>query len=284
MLAAQKLTVRRGRHIVLRDVSVEVRPGVLTAVVGPNGAGKSTLLGALTGVLPTERGEITLGKQPTGGIARRAFARQVSVLQQRFHSAFAFKAFEIVAMGRSPFEGQETGAIAARLIGEAVAATEVGHLVDRPCNHLSGGELQRVFLARALAQLMPLPAEPPRHLLLDEPTASLDLRHQAGTLALARAVSRQGVGVLAVLHDLNLAAMFADQILVLQQGRVAALGMPADVLTTEVLAPVYGAPLSVFPDPATGRPVVLPAFPAGLLGAGFGNIQSQIETAEKVRQ
>lgn len=261
MLMAEGISVRRGIRLMLRELSIAVQPGRLTAVVGPNGAGKSTLLAALTGLVAAEQGAVTLKGQAIATIPRRAFARKVSVLQQRFHSTFSFKSFEIVALGRIPYEGQESGAAVARYVAGAMAATDTAHLADQPCDRLSGGEQQRVFLARAIAQIMPLPAEEPRYLLLDEPTASLDLRHQAATLAFARDVAAQGAGVLAVLHDLNLAAAYADEIVVLADGCLAAQGKPPDVLTAEILTPVYRAPLSIFPDPETGRPVVLSADP-----------------------
>lgn len=261
MLAANNVAVSRGGRPVLNGLSMAVQPGRLTAVVGPNGAGKSTLLAALTGLIPFERGSITLDGQAIGAITRQDFARKVSVLQQRFHSTFPFRSFEIVALGRMPHEGRESATATAHHVASAMAATDTTHLADKPCDRLSGGEQQRVFLARAIAQIMPLPSDTPRYLLLDEPTASLDLRHQATTLAFARDVAAQGAGVLAVLHDLNLAAAYADEILVLADGSVAARGAAADVLTAEILSPVYRAPLTIFSEPQTGRPVVLPADP-----------------------
>jgi iron complex transport system ATP-binding protein len=262
MLQANAISVRRGARMVLDDITVAVRPGSLVAVVGPNGAGKSTLVAALTHLLPLEQGSVTLDGSDLHRLDRRTCARKMSVMQQRFHTTFPFKAYEIVAMGRTPFEGLEPAAAAARHVSSAMAATGTEAFAERNCHTLSGGELQRVYLARALAQLMPLPADEPRYLLLDEPTASLDLRHQSQTLSFARGVARQGVGVLAVLHDLNLAALFADEIILLEAGRIAARGRPATVLTHDVLSPVYGPALSVFTDPASGRPVVLPGDPA----------------------
>lgn len=262
MLSAHGISVQRGGRTVLDDASVSIDTGSLVAVVGPNGAGKSTLVAALTGLLPLAGGEIAFDGDCLARFPRRTFAKRVSVMQQRFHATFPFKAWEIVAMGRTPYEGLEPAADAALHVEAAMEATGTSLFAERTCHTLSGGELQRVYLARALAQLMPLPAKEARYLLLDEPTASLDLRHQAASLAFARDVAHQGVGVLAVLHDLNLASLFADHVILLEAGRVVAHGTPAEVLTRDVLAPVYGQALSVFADPDSGRPVVLPADPA----------------------
>ena len=285
MMAADTISVRRGGRLVLNRLSIAVRPGKLTVVVGPNGAGKSTLMAALTGLVQPEQGTVTLDGQSIGAIPRKDFARRVSVLQQRFHSTFPFKSFEIVALGRMPHEGRESQTAVARYVSAAMSATETTHLADQPCDRLSGGEQQRVFLARAIAQIMPLPAEQPRYLLLDEPTASLDLRHQAATLAFAKDVAAAGAGVLAVLHDLNLAATYADEIAVLADGSVAARGTAEEVLTAEILTPVYRAPLSVFPDPETGRPVVLPADPriASGPGAAAGSFRTDADTLSSRR-
>lgn len=262
MLTGTDLRVRRGERWTLDGVNISIKPGVLTAIVGPNGAGKSTLLAALTGLAPLETGLVELDGAPLQTIGRKAIARRVSVLQQQFRSTFPFKAFEIVAMGRSPHQGYESSADAARLIETALAAADVAHLADRPIDRLSGGERQRVFLARALAQILPFPADPSRFLLLDEPTASLDLRHQATTLSFARSIAHQGAGVLCILHDLNLAARFADEVMILHDGAVAAFGSPEAVFTGRVLQSIYGPGLTVFPEPGTGRPVVLPNAPS----------------------
>ena len=261
MLRARDIVVRRGGRVVLDHVSMDVRPGVVSAVVGPNGAGKSTLVAALTDLARPTHGEVTLDEAPLHRMPRKDVAKRIAVLQQQFRSTFPFRAHEIVALGRAPYQGRETSTTAAALVEQAMTASDVAHLADRPVNRLSGGERQRVFLARALAQILPLPAEPARYLLLDEPTASLDLRHQTATLSFARAVATAGAGVVCVLHDLNLAARFADEVLVLQDGRAVALGAPDDVLTAPTLTPVYGPRLSVFRDPADGRPVVLAGGP-----------------------
>jgi len=265
MLAGENLKVRRGGRLALNAVSVQARPGAVTAVVGPNGAGKSTLIAGLTGLLPLEGGRATLDGTPLSQFKRQTVARRVAVLPQQYRATFPFKAFEIVAMGRSPYEGMESDAEAARHVEAALYAADVAHLADRPIDRLSGGERQRVFLARALAQILPLPTTAEaRYLLLDEPTASLDLRHQTIALDFARKAARDGAGVLTVLHDLNLAARFADDAIVMSEGVVAARGAPADIFNGDVLRPIYGAGISIFSEPADGKPVVLPAGPNAL--------------------
>ncbi len=258
MLVGTSISVRRGGRRTLDRASIQVVPGKVTAIVGPNGAGKSTLLQALTGRVRLETGSVALDGAPLASLARPDIARRVSILQQHYQSVFAFRAFEIVAMGRAPHEGHESKAAAAGYVEQAMAEAGVLDLADRPSNQLSGGERQRVFLARALAQILPLHAGVPRYLLLDEPTSSLDLRHQRSTLGFARQIAAGGVGVLTVLHDLNLTARFADEALVLQDGALVAAGPPASIFTEQTIRQVYGPGLTVFPDPQSGAPVVLP--------------------------
>lgn len=258
MLEGSDLRVRRGGRRTLDGVDVRIIPGQVTAVVGPNGAGKSTLLQALTGRLGLETGAVSIDGDALADLSRPDIARRISVLQQHFQTTFAFRAYEIVAMGRAPHEGRETRDTAARIVEDAMAAAGVMDLADRRADQLSGGERQRIFLARALAQIMPLQAAAARYLLLDEPTASLDLRHQRSTLAFAREIAANGAGVLCVLHDLNLAARFADHAIVLLNGAVAAAGRPAAIFNERVISRVYGPDLSIFADPLSGAPVILP--------------------------
>lgn len=257
MLMGENLRVRRGDRWTLDGVGIRIRTGIVTAVVGPNGAGKSTLLAALTGRLHLETGRVQVDATPFENLTRQDIAQRIAVMQQQTRSTFPFKAFEIVAMGRAPHDGRETAAARARLVEDAMRAAGVLQLADRPCDRISGGERQRVYLARALAQIMPLPPSGPRYLLLDEPTSSLDLRYQAMTLKFARTAAMAGVGVLAILHDLNLAARFADEVLILDRGASAAFGKPVDVFTDRVLRPIYGDGLTIFNAPS-GEPVILP--------------------------
>jgi len=258
MLEGLDLRIRRGGRWTLDGVDVRIIPGQVTAVVGPNGAGKSTLLQALTGRLRLETGAISIDGDALSNVSRPDIARRISVLQQHFQTTFAFRAYEIVAMGRAPHEGRESRESSAQIVEDAMAAAGVADLADRRADQLSGGERQRIFLARALAQIMPLRGTNARYLLLDEPTASLDLRHQRSTLAFAREIAANGAGVLCVLHDLNLAARFADHAIVLSNGCAVASGPPAAVFNDRTISRVYGPDLSIFPDPETGTPVILP--------------------------
>ena len=247
---------------VLDDVSGCVWPGVLTGVLGPNGSGKSTLVRTLSRVLRPQSGAVLLDETDTDAprnlyrdrTARDA-ARNIGVVPQSASVQMEFTVREIVAMGRAPHQSTRLFAPPdprdAVLVAEAMAVAGVTELAGRTASELSGGEWQRVLLARALAQDTDV-------LLLDEPTAHLDLRHQQDVLALARRLAHdQHKAVLAVLHDLNLAAAYCDYLYVLHGGRVAAEGTPTDVLTPALLRDVYGVRAAILPHPLTGRPLVL---------------------------
>jgi iron complex transport system ATP-binding protein len=232
---------------------MEVPDGSLYAVLGPNGSGKSTLMKALLGVLPVAAGGVSVDERPTAAWSRGELARAVGVVPQAEAIAFPLKVREMVAMGRYPHLGplgseRDADRVA---IARALEQCEVSDLAERDVMTLSGGELQRARIARALAQQ-------PRALVLDEPTASLDIRHEMAILELLRSSSDAGMTVLVVTHGLDLAARFADRMLLLAKGRVAAEGVPADVLRSDVLEEVYRWPIAVQEDPATGTPRVTP--------------------------
>lgn len=246
MLQAHDVFVSvRGRPL-LEAVSLDVIPGQLTVIVGPNGAGKSTLLKTLSGEIVPQSGSVLLDGRPLPAWSIEELARQRAVLPQTPELAFAFRVWDAVALGRYPHRHHATRERDDMAIMAAMHATDTNTFAARDCMTLSGGEQQRVHLARALAQI----AEPtqnlqPRFLLLDEPTSSLDLFHQHAILAKARAVARTGIGVVAVLHDLNLAAAFADQIAALWRGRIDGLGAPEQVLTAERIGRVWQVPCCV---------------------------------------
>jgi iron complex transport system ATP-binding protein len=242
MIAAESVTVVRGGRALLDRVSMALRRGEVLAVLGPNGAGKSTLLRVLSGELRADSGCVTLENVPIDRIQPRALARRRAVLPQHASVAFAMTARAVAALGRLPHDG-DGGAVAA-----ALRQADVAHLADRLYPTLSGGEQQRVHLARVLAQL----AGPEgAYLFLDEPVAALDIAHQLAICALARERARNGIGVLIVLHDLNLAARVADRVLLLRGGRLHALGPPDATLRPETLEPVFGVRL-------IERPALLP--------------------------
>lgn len=233
MIEVESLHVRRGEREVLRDVTFDLAAGECVAVVGPNGSGKSTLLAALAGDLPFT-GSARIDGAPVGGNQ----ARLRAVMTQQTDIAFGFTVREVVAMARAPWRGVADAAEDERAVAEAVAAGDIGHLLDRGVQGLSGGELARVAFARILAQTTPV-------LLLDEPTAALDLKHQVGVLGVVRQRVSAGSAVLIVLHDLTLAGVVADRVLVLDDGVVEAFGPPRDVLVPDVLSRVYGIDVDV---------------------------------------
>lgn len=265
MLQATRLTVRRGRRCLLDGLSLTLRPGEIVAVVGPNGAGKSTLLRVLSGELKPDGGRVTLNHRPLERWPLKQLARMRAVLPQSSTLAFAFRVLEVVQMGRSPHRSMVSAARDREIALAALEAVDAIHLAERIYTTLSGGERQRVQLARVLAQIWE-PVDTPRYLLLDEPVSALDPAHQHHLLDLARHFSRQrNLGVLAVLHDLNLAGWYADRIAVIQNGRLVADGTPAEVLTPERIAGVFSLGVDTLPHPRDpSRPlVVVPGNTAG---------------------
>jgi iron complex transport system ATP-binding protein len=259
MLALDRVTVRLGGRNVLREVSLQVPPGELVALVGPNGAGKSTALGVLAGDLRPTQGAARLDGQPLPALSPVALAQRRAVLPQQGGLLFDFTVAEVVALGRAPHAGRSTARQDAAVVRTALATTGLNGFAARRYTGLSGGERARVHFARVLAQLWD--AEGPCYLLLDEPTAALDLAHQQQALALAGAWARNGFGVLAVLHDLSLAAQHADRMVLLCDGTVLAEGHPTEVVTPANIDRAYGIEAVVNPHPEEGHPVVMPRAP-----------------------
>ncbi len=241
--------------VALRDVSLQVGVGEMLGLVGPNGSGKTTLIRAVTKVVSPVSGGVRLCGADVGSLSQVEVARRVAVVPQEPLLPEAFTALECVLMGRTPhlrlLENEGAGDFEAAR--QAMVRTDTWELAERPVGELSGGERQRVVVARALAQETPV-------LLLDEPTAHLDIGHQASVLGLMRALCREeGKAVLAVVHDLTLAAAYCDRLVMLGAGgTVAAEGSAGEILRPELLAEAYGARVEVFPHPRTGRPVVAP--------------------------
>ncbi|MEV0366109.1 heme ABC transporter ATP-binding protein [Nocardia fusca] len=244
-----------GTRRVLDDVDFEVAAGEVVALVGPNGAGKSTLLAVLAGELDPGGGSVELDGHPLDRWTPIDMARRRAVLPQSHTVGFPFSAAEVVAMGRAPWQRTPQAGRDDEVIAAAMAATDCTHLAGRSFPSLSGGERARVALARVLAQ-------DTATLLLDEPTAALDLGHQEAVLTLAADRAATGAAVVVVLHDLASAAAYADRVAVLDDGRVAAAGPPREVLTGELLSRVYRYPVEVLDHPGTGAQLVLPARPA----------------------
>ncbi len=237
---------------VLRDVSLAVPEGMFLGIIGPNGSGKTTLLHLLDGLLTPARGTVLLEGRPLADMDRQAVARRIAVVPQDSDAAFPFTVEETVLLGRHPhlgrlrFEGKQDREIAE----EAMARTGILPLRRRLLSELSGGERQRVLISRALAQ-------EPRILLLDEPTAHLDIRRQGEFFHVIGELNRvRGLTIVAVTHDINLACLYCDHVLLLKEGRVQRMGPPADVVTTEAIRDAYEANVVVGIHPATGTPQV----------------------------
>ncbi|MGE5590202.1 MAG: heme ABC transporter ATP-binding protein [Bacillota bacterium] len=242
-------------HPVLQDVTLAFEPGAFCGIVGPNGSGKSTLLKTLTGVLRPTRGRALLDGRPVHLLPPADLARKVAVVAQDSPADFDFTVLDVVIMGRFPFLGrlQWEGPQDEALAREALTLVKAEHLAERLYRSLSGGERQRVVLARALCQQ-------PEVLLLDEPTSHLDLGHQAEVFNLLESLHGQGLTVIAVLHDLNLAARYCRRLVVMQSGRVVADGPTGQVLTEELVRRVYGSEVTLVPHPLDGGPQVIPLY------------------------
>jgi iron complex transport system ATP-binding protein len=245
---------------VLHGIDAELRAGEFWGILGPNGSGKSTLLKALTGVLPLTSGEVRLGGQPLRRLRRRDIAREVAVVPQFVEAPFDFTVGEIVMMGRTPHVGRfqlerQSDRAAWQL---ALERCDAWQFRDRLLNELSGGERQRAIIARALAQ-------EPRVLLLDEPTAHLDLGHQLEVFELLRHLNESdGLTIACVSHDIGLAAQHCRRLTMLVEGRVVFEGTPNEVITPEVIHEVYGTEALVKPHPVTGTPHITPLRRAAL--------------------
>lgn len=254
MLKVENLTVSYGPRLVLHKVSLEVRSGEVMALIGPNGAGKSTLVRAVSGVIPLLGGKIRTNGDDLAALPPMQRARYLAVVPQAVSLPPAFTVWETVLMGRTPylnFLGQASASDEERVRHalERVAALD---LAERRVGELSGGEQQRVLLARALAQSTPI-------LLLDEPTAHLDLQYQVNLMETVRQLAHcDGLAVLIALHDLNLAARYADRVALLVAGEIKAVGTPRQVLTPDLISAAYHLPVSVIPHPFVDVPLVLP--------------------------
>jgi iron complex transport system ATP-binding protein len=255
LLEARGLTLRRGGKTLVEGVSLTLEAGERVALVGPNGAGKSTLLRLLAGELRPNAGAVSLKGSALAAYAPAVLALHRAVLSQSIQVAFPFTVAEVVAMGA----GNRRGAAVEMLVASTLAQVDLAAFGQRIITTLSGGEQQRAHLARVLVQLAcGEAAYGPGLVLLDEPTASLDLRHQLDVLDAMKRCAERGIAVIAVLHDLNLAALFADRIVVLHQGRVAADGPPDETINDRVLEQVFGVRAAVGRAPAPGVPFVLP--------------------------
>ena len=244
VIEAREIYCRVGTKTILERVSLCVRSGEVLALVGPNGSGKSTLLRILSGELSPSQGEIWMNERRLDSWSASEQAQVRAVLPQTPHLYSAFTVEEVALMGRVPHIGKRSSEFDRRIAREALQRTNMLDCADRLYTTLSGGEKQRVQLARVFAQINAPEVSETRYLLLDEPTSSLDLKHQHALLQTAVQLSREGVAVLIVLHDLILAAQYADRVAVVQDGQIASCGLPMEVLTDELISKVFGIPAS----------------------------------------
>ena len=262
MLSLQNISAGYGGGLVLRNVTADIGAGEFVGMVGPNGCGKTTLLRVISGVLPFREGRVQFGNRNVGDIGRRELARTMAYLMQNLSLDLDFTVREVALMGRSPHVPRLGGETEKdfQITQRAMDLADVSHLADRPITEVSGGERQRAFIAMCLAQ-------EPEVFLLDEPTSHLDIGHQLSILDLIARLNRQtGVTVIAVFHDLNLAAEYCRRLLVLDRGCIAASGTPLEVLTPEIVAKVYGATVRIERNPLSDKPHVVVA--AGMNDAG----------------
>lgn len=238
MLTVNDVSIELGGKRIVDGVSFTAHAGTVTGLIGPNGAGKSTLLSALSGDIPLASGSIKLSEKDPQNTPVRELARTRSVMLQDVGVAFSFLVRDVVEMGRRPWARTDQAQFDDEIIDAAMEATGTTHLIDRDIMVLSGGERARVAMARVLAQRTPI-------VFFDEPTAAMDIRFQEQSLGLIRELAAHGATVIVVLHDLNAAAAYCDDIVCLDSGTVAASGPVKEVFNSEILSKVYGWPIEV---------------------------------------
>jgi iron complex transport system ATP-binding protein len=250
-LTLEHIDYRVGERQILKDISFHVTSGELVAIVGRNGAGKSTLLCVIAGLLPGGGGHVSLDGQPLGHFTRKAIARQVALLPQQARIDFGFQAHDIVRMGRHPHRGRFRGAspIDEAIVQQAMAMTGTEFLAQRRITEVSGGERQLILLAQALAQ-------EPQFLLLDEPTANLDIAHQCHVMQLLLRLAQDGIGVVAVMHDLSMAVRCFPRLILLDDGAIVADGPPTEVLSVETIKRVFQVQARFYQDQDDSVPLL----------------------------
>lgn len=269
MLRVARASVLIGNRAILDEVSLHLAPGSVTTIIGPNGAGKSTLLGVCSGALKPNSGRVHIGETELRELSVKEAARRRAVMPQDVSVAFPFTVRDVVAMGRTPWgtSAKED----ADIVTDTLRLCELGDFAEREITSLSGGERARAALARVIAQATPITSA--SVILLDEPTAAMDIAHAEATMRLLRTLARQGAAIGIVVHDLDAAASYADEVVLMSQGRVRASGPAAEVCTARVLSEVYETPIDVVE--VEGGVRVLPRRPAGgaarqaLAEAGF---------------
>ena len=256
-LSAHSVSVGYGDTVISRDVTLDIPDGQVTTLIGANGCGKSTLLRGLSHLLPLSAGSVTLDGKKLGDYSSRELATRLSMLPQSPITPAGVTVADLVARGRHPHQSwlQQWSASHSAAVDEAMALTNVFQLRDRPVDSLSGGQRQRVWIAMVLAQDTDI-------VFLDEPTTSLDLAHSIDVLELVSTLNKeQGKTIVMVLHDLNLAARYSDNLVLMKDGSVTALGSPESTITPQALRDVFGLDSRVIEDPVTGGPLIVPERP-----------------------
>ncbi|PTY38727.1 hypothetical protein BGP77_11140 [Saccharospirillum sp. MSK14-1] len=255
MINARQLTWRVGKRTLVDGIDLQLQPGELLAVLGANGAGKSSLLKILSGQWPLQDGAIELDGHPLSEFSRAELAKVRAVMPQSSPLHFPFRAWEVVALGRTPY-GRKRKAVEKHLALERLRLTGTEHLAERSFPTLSGGEMQRVHLARVLHQLLSSTAEH-RYLFLDECTSSLDPAHQHQVFQLVQQLTAQKIGVLAIVHDINLAAQYADRVLLMKAGRPLVVGPVQDCLTPANVAEAFALRTHQLAHPEADWPLLV---------------------------
>jgi iron complex transport system ATP-binding protein len=258
MLQVENISFKISPLLKLSDISFEVNIGELVVILGPNGAGKSTLLKLVTGDIKMDSGSVFINKLPIRFWQSKERATFTAVLQQQNQLQLPFSVSEVVMMGRYPHFSKKASKPDEEIVKSALQKTGIIHLQNRNYLTLSGGEQQRVHLARVLAQIGGEKTDKPKYLFMDEPNNNLDIRHQHSTLNIAKTFAREGNCVLAVLHDLNLALQYADKIILLKNGLMKGFGTAQDIITDQSISEVYDLPLMVFQPPASRHQMVMP--------------------------
>lgn len=272
MLELRDATYRKGTVDLVQKMNIQVQPGELVTIVGANGAGKTTTLRLLSGELEAVSGSVMMDGVDLEKLDSETVARRRSVLPQQSSLTFDFSTIDVVLMGRIPHS--TSPATNLDIAVQAMEVSGVGHLANRRYTTLSGGEKQRVHLARVLSQIWEGTEEGARYLLLDEPTSSLDLAHQHDVLKAAKQAAEAGVGVVAVLHDLNLAAQYSDRIVVLKKGQLIAEGPCRSVLTPSVIREAFDMQVMILEHPCDSCPLVVPAI----------SLESQIISVDEIER
>ncbi len=254
----QSVSISKSQKTLLNSIDLMIKPDELTLLIGPNGAGKSTLLKACCGDLWIDTGNVLFNKQNIESLSADQLAKSRAVMTQSYEMGFGFTVAEIVAMGCFIYEDILCQQKQKDIIQEVMHYLDIEHLAKRNFLTLSGGEQQRTQLARVLAQLWsPYEQDEPRYLFLDEPTSSLDIFHQYHVLSLAKQLTQRNIGVLAVVHDLSLAASFADQLILLSKGQIVTKGRPESVLQRQYMSQVYGIDAFYFHESSNVKPSIL---------------------------